>query len=442
MTVTYDGGSSKTLSSIAITTQPNTRKYLVGDSFSKTGAVVRATYSDNSTADVSSSATWTPSGALTAGTSKTMTASYTESSTTKTATTTVDVYSVTVQKQDETGATITADGVTASVSGRTLSASATAASKYVFKGWKFGTASGTSIASASSASTSLTGTPTAAVTVIAEFYKPVTITWNKNDAEYETTTVARGSKPVFPDDPSSCDATSNTFYGWATSTWENAVDNLTGKTVYTSAGDMPDITNSVTYNAVFAKASGGGNEWVLCSTVNDVSAGTYVITGDNAYYLGSESEVTKNPAATSGITISNNKLSNTVTSAMQWTFSGDNSDGWLISHQKGNTTYYLCASDAAQGISVKTSDDNTRWIASVNNTKGMLLNGEGSRYLSYRSSSSDWRNYSSSDYVGTLRLYKQQSNISYSKYRTLCCTSLGSINGSFFWPTLFSYLTC
>ena len=58
--------ASKTLSSIAITTQPTKREYLVGQTFSSTGAVVRATYSDASTANIT--ATWTPTTALTAGT--------------------------------------------------------------------------------------------------------------------------------------------------------------------------------------------------------------------------------------------------------------------------------------------------------------------------------------------------------------------------------------
>jgi hypothetical protein len=58
---------AKTLSSIAKTGTPTTTSYTAGQSFDPTGVTVTATYSDGSTADVTSSVTWTPSP-LTAGT--------------------------------------------------------------------------------------------------------------------------------------------------------------------------------------------------------------------------------------------------------------------------------------------------------------------------------------------------------------------------------------
>ena len=93
ITIYTEAAASKTLSSIDITTQPTTTKYIVGETFSKTGAVVTASYSDATTADVSSSATWTPTTGLTSG-SNTITASYTEGGVTKTATTTVTAYTI------------------------------------------------------------------------------------------------------------------------------------------------------------------------------------------------------------------------------------------------------------------------------------------------------------------------------------------------------------
>lgn len=239
---------TKTLSSIAITTQPTTTKYLVGETFSKTGAVVTATYSDATTANVSASSSWTPTTGLVAG-SNTITASYTEGGVTKTATTTVTAYSVTVQKKDEAGTTIADAGVTASASGRTLTASA-GSTHYVFKTWKYGTASGTSIASATSASTSLTGTPSAAVTVIAEFYKPCTVTWSVNGSTYTTTANVSynttTSTPANPSVPGEC--TGSTFMGWTSnSSW--ASDSAPGDLFN---GTSPTITGNITFYAVFA----------------------------------------------------------------------------------------------------------------------------------------------------------------------------------------------
>ena len=51
---------TKTLSSIAITTEPTTREYEVGETVDMTGLVVTATYSDGSTENVTSSVTYTP----------------------------------------------------------------------------------------------------------------------------------------------------------------------------------------------------------------------------------------------------------------------------------------------------------------------------------------------------------------------------------------------
>lgn len=253
ISVTYTPAASKTLSSITITTPPTTTKYLDGETFSKSGAVVRATYSDNSTADVSSSATWNKTTLTTSDTQ--VTASYTEGGTTKTANQGINVYSVTVQKQDEAGNTISVSGVTATATGRSLSASATAASKYVFKGWKYGTAAGTSIASAGSANTTLNGTPSGNVTIIAEFYAPLTATWMVAGSEWtgkgEQTTFARGSHvsalPTAPN-PNNSEGCGDKFVGWTT-----VEEYAHGSSpLYTSATQIPNATTDQIFYAVFA----------------------------------------------------------------------------------------------------------------------------------------------------------------------------------------------
>ena len=102
-----------------------------------------------------------------------------------------------------------------------------------------------------------TFTPTTNCTVQINFeaIPQYTVTWNVNGDESITTSVSEGNKPVFPSNPSACDATSTTFIGWATAKWDGKIANLTEKTVYTSADDMPVVTAAVTYYAVFAKES-------------------------------------------------------------------------------------------------------------------------------------------------------------------------------------------
>ncbi|MBR4463036.1 MAG: bacterial Ig-like domain-containing protein [Treponema sp.] len=83
-------GPAKTLTSIAVTTEPTVKSYAVGDSFNKAGLVVTATYSDNSTADVTEKCTLSGFDSTTAG-DKTITVTYKEGEVEKTVTFTVNV---------------------------------------------------------------------------------------------------------------------------------------------------------------------------------------------------------------------------------------------------------------------------------------------------------------------------------------------------------------
>ena len=75
LTYPAESPAEPTLQSIQITNPPNKVDYVEGQLFDKTGMSVVANYSDGSSQDVTSSVTITPSGALTAGTSK-VTVSY------------------------------------------------------------------------------------------------------------------------------------------------------------------------------------------------------------------------------------------------------------------------------------------------------------------------------------------------------------------------------
>jgi uncharacterized repeat protein (TIGR02543 family) len=112
------GDTSKTLASIAITTHPTKTTYTMGESLNMAGMVVRATYTNGTTATVTG---YTTSGfsSTTAGT-QTVTVSYSEDGVTKTATFTVMVsvaqYTVTF---DPEGGTVSTPSVTVN-SGETV----------------------------------------------------------------------------------------------------------------------------------------------------------------------------------------------------------------------------------------------------------------------------------------------------------------------------------
>jgi len=95
LTLTYTTAAAIVeLSSIAVTSQPSKKDYFNGDYFDPTDMVVTATYSNSSTANVTSSCTYSPSP-LTTGTTS-VTVSYSEGGITKT--TSVTGISVTIPK--------------------------------------------------------------------------------------------------------------------------------------------------------------------------------------------------------------------------------------------------------------------------------------------------------------------------------------------------------
>ena len=103
-----------------------------------------------------------------------------------------------------------------------------------------------------------------------------TVTWDVNGDQSVATQVTEGSKPTFPTTPASCDDESKTFYGWATATWDGKIDDINGKTIYTSANEMPEVDGAVTYYAVFAKeatTTGGTTTTTFIAGTDNIATG-------------------------------------------------------------------------------------------------------------------------------------------------------------------------
>lgn len=257
------------LMSIAITTAPTKTAYFAGETFSATGAVVTATMGDGTTKAVSGSATWTPTGALTAESGKTMTATYTEAGITKTATTTINVYAVTMQAKDESGDAIAVGGPGAPSRSVTSISPAADAGNYVFKQW---TISGASLGSSATTKSNTISTPTGAVTVTAVYYEPRVIKWSvNNDDSYEEGTptlavaynTAISAVPTAPDDDA-LNSCANKFMGWSTTNITKgspvtAADDIAALGLFTNAsGYTTKITAATTtFYAVFAESNSG-----------------------------------------------------------------------------------------------------------------------------------------------------------------------------------------
>ena len=109
--VVYYGAPSAVLTSIAVTGSMTKTSYEVGDAWDATGLVVTATYSDNSTPDVTTRVTWSfnPASASAASiTSVTATATFVDGGVTKSASSAAQTVTVTAQSEGSTDA-ITVD---------------------------------------------------------------------------------------------------------------------------------------------------------------------------------------------------------------------------------------------------------------------------------------------------------------------------------------------
>ncbi len=265
--------STAKLDHITITTPPTTTNYLVGQVFSSAGAVVTAYYDDESHHEVTAS--WTPTTPLTAGTGKTVTASYTEGGVTKTATTTINVYAVTLQKKDNTGATISGalnETPAVSVSVAALSAAASG-NQYVFKEWQI---SGGTLGSSAETASNTIATVTGPVTVTAVYWKPITVKWYVNGSQYGATgTYSYGWNVQYPASPApeSVGCTGKVFIGWSrTSMYRND----TKPTDLVESGES--LTSDENFYAIFAdKISDGTPPTWTKTALGSVSAGTYLI---------------------------------------------------------------------------------------------------------------------------------------------------------------------
>ena len=146
-------------------------------------------------------------------------------------------------------------------------------------GYRVSTSTPYSISPSGSATVSQNGneftvTPSANTTVTINFeaIPSYTVTWMSNGESFTTTSVQDGQKPTFPTNPTSCDedaSGSKTFYGWSTAEWTGKIPDLTGKTVYKKASDMPAVSGAVTYYAVFCK---GGTETITITNSDFTSA--------------------------------------------------------------------------------------------------------------------------------------------------------------------------
>ena len=265
------------------------------------------------------------------------------------------------------------------------------------------------------------GNKTATCTVTVTPKPKYTVTWDVNGDQSVKTQVTEGSKPTFPATPKSCDDESDTFYGWSTAKWDGKINDVNDKIIYTSANEMPEVNDDVTYYAVFAKegTSGSGTAgWSTVTSTNDLEAGaTYAIssaaTGGN--YLSTYTGANNFPYSTT--TICKLVLGG---SEGAWTFK--------INDASSYNNYYLTATSTTGSNYLKatsTIDDYCKFSISFANAGNAVITctGKQSRnILRYNSTNNPpiFACYSSGQNAVYLQKYSTGSTTTYSDYITTC----------------------
>lgn len=271
----------------------------------------------------------------------------------------------------------------------------------------------------------ITSTNAATKTVTLKGYSKWEVTWLKNGDAFATTLVAGGSIPDFPaEDPTSCDVESNTFYGWTTEEWPGKLDNLAGKTVYTTNSGMATVSdNNRVYYAVFAKGTGSGSECYkkVTSTGSISNDGRYLIvyeTGEVAFKGSLTSlDVTDN---TIDVTFDGSDITADATTKVN-EFTIDVTNLYV----KSASNRWINRDAYSNGLGNNTSATSVHSI-SIDGSGNLVIQGTGESSGSYvqlkynaNADQSRFRFYTSGQQ--DIQLYKYDPGVTYSKFLTNCC---------------------
>ena len=222
----------------------------------------------------------------------------------------------------------------------------------------------------------------------------------------------------------------NTFMGWSTtnigSTAINDEDDIEALGLFTDASHAPALSADTKFYAVFATASGNGTSEITSTfTIKRSSApGTPWTDTSHRNAIWTYSNLTFANTASAGMP-NNSSLAVELPSgatAKSYSVTGT-SNGWSTS----NIT-----------ITVK-GEGLTGNITSFNN-KGASYEFTNSNNAAGKYTFSCTTKSSKVAYIDHIDFVFEVSNVTYSNYVTTCaptCTSLGSINGSFFWTSCF-----
>ncbi len=244
-------------------------------------------------------------------------------------------------------------------------------------------------------------------------------------------------KPSVPEDVAELAAdeicNGKVFVGWTASAINGSTNTAPTDLFTEQAGTA--ISGETTYHAVYATATPANK-----SVTYPISSKSTFGTPTGTAPAGSSASIVETYSTSKQMTSGNSQTVTLtgwgttnitgITLSMRSNSSGGK--GTLKYSTNGGTSYTNIISDK----NFNTSDWYGSWSTSyVNVSKSVNITGVANQTIKIAISASANSLYCQSytfNYTG----------VTYSNYATSCCTPLGSINGSFFWPTFFSYLTC
>lgn len=133
----------------------------------------------------------------------------------------------------------------------------------------------------------------------------------------------------------------------------------------------------------------GDYKWVETNLSDLTTSDVFVIVGNNGsnFAMSNDNGASSAPTAVS-VTVAEGKITSNVATTIQWTVSGNATDGYTF-YPNGSTTTWLYCTNNNNGVRV---GDNTNKTFTIDN--GYLKHGGTSRYVGIYNSS-DWRCYTS-----------------------------------------------
>ena len=232
-----------------------------------------------------------------------------------------------------------------------------------------------------------------------------TVTYNANVA---------GVNPVVDTYVEGADVTlrpANTFNydGHTFSEWNTQAD---GDGDPCDAGDViENIQANLQLYAIWIEDTPSDEQWVLTNLADLTENDVFVIVGNNgSNYAMSNNNGTGSAPAAVAVTVDNDLITSNVTSTIQWTLSGDATEGYTFYPNGSTTTWLYCnttaSSSSNNNMRVGTGE---RKAFELNSNNYLLTNDDfTTRYLSIYNNQ-NWRGYTNTNLCPVMSFYKKVS---------------------------------